>query len=96
MEYRNIINLLDESTNQPSTLRTRNWVKMNDESRRTYNENSQIKFKTTMIRLNLRVYSNAYIHVKVTTEVMHRYMLKELQKFETLEQQQLQIIEIMT
>ena len=53
---------------------------MNDESRRTYNENSQIKFKTTMIRLNLCVYSNAYIHVKVTTEVMHRYMLKELQK----------------
>ena len=43
-----------------------------------YNENSQIKFKTTMIRLNLCVYNNAYIYVKGTTEVMHRYMLKEL------------------
>ena len=69
---------------------------MNDESRRINNENSQINFKTTVIRLNLCIYSNAYIHVKGTTEVMHRYTLKELQKFQTLEQQQLQIIEIMT
>ena len=36
MEYQKIINLLDETTNQSSELRTRNWVEINDESRRTY------------------------------------------------------------
>ena len=26
MEYEKIINLLDETTNQPSKFRTRNWI----------------------------------------------------------------------
>ena len=43
MEYQKIINLLDNTSNQPSTLRTKNWVEINDESRGTYNTNSQIK-----------------------------------------------------
>ena len=46
MEYQKIINLLDDTTNQPSEFRTRNWVEINVESRGTYNESSQIKFKT--------------------------------------------------
>ena len=33
-----IINLLDDATNEPSKFRTRNWAKVNDESRRTYIE----------------------------------------------------------
>ena len=36
MEYQKIIKLLDNTSNQPSTLRTKNWVEINDESRRTY------------------------------------------------------------
>ena len=28
MEYQKIINLLDDTTNQPSKFRTRNWVEM--------------------------------------------------------------------
>ena len=28
MEYQKIINLLDDTTNQPSTFRTRNWVEI--------------------------------------------------------------------
>ena len=47
MEYQNIANLLDNTSNQPSKFRTRNWVEINDESRGTYTGNS-IKFKTTM------------------------------------------------
>ena len=52
MEYKKIMTLLDDTTNQPS------------ESRGTYNASNQIKFKTSMIRSNLCDYSNAYINVK--------------------------------
>ena len=45
MEYQKIINLLDNSPNQPTKSRTKNWVEINDDSRWTYNTNSQIKFK---------------------------------------------------
>ena len=64
-----IINLLDDTTNQPSKFRTRNWVEINDESRRTYNVNSDIRFKTLTIRSNLCDNSDAYIHVKATIDV---------------------------
>ena len=43
---------------------TKNWVEINDESRGTYNVNSQIKFKTTMLRSSLCDYSDVYILVK--------------------------------
>ena len=46
MEYQKIINLLDDTTNQPSKLRTRNWVEINDEPRGPYKINSDIEFKT--------------------------------------------------
>ena len=50
MEYQKIANLIDDTPNQPSKFRTRNWIEINDESRGAYNVNSQIKFKTTMLR----------------------------------------------
>ena len=40
MEYQKIRNLLDNTSNQPSKFRTKNWVEINDESRGTYNGNS--------------------------------------------------------
>ena len=49
MEYQKIANLIDDASNKPSKFKTKNWVKINDESRRTYNVNSQIRFKTTML-----------------------------------------------
>ena len=42
---------------------------MNDDSRETYNVNSQIRFKTSMLKSSLCDYSNAYILVKGTTTV---------------------------
>ena len=79
MEYQKVINLLDDTTNQPSKLRTSNWVKINYESRDLYNDgddddddkndNNNIKFKTSMIRSSLCDYSDAYILVKVTITV---------------------------
>ena len=66
MEYQKIANLIDDTSNQPSKFRTRNWVEINDESRRAYNVNSQIKFKTTMLKSSLCDYSDVYILVKGT------------------------------
>ena len=42
MEYQKIINLLDNTHSHPSKFRTKNWVKINDDSRGTYSTNSQI------------------------------------------------------
>ena len=65
MEYQKIANLIDDNTlNQPSKFRSRNWIEINDESRGTYNVNSQIKFKTTMLKSSLCDYSDAYILIK--------------------------------
>ena len=70
MEYQKIANLIDDNTpNQPSKFRARNWIEVNDESRGVYNVNSQIKFKTTMLKSSLCDYSDAYIIVKGTITV---------------------------
>ena len=41
-----------------------NWVEVNDESRGIYNVNSQIKFKTILLKSSLCDYIDAYVHVK--------------------------------
>ena len=69
MEYQKIANLIDDTSNKPSKFRTINLVEINDESRGAYNVNSQIKFKTTMLKSCLRDYSDAYILVKGTISV---------------------------
>ena len=69
MEYQKITNLIDDTSNQPSKFRTRTWVETNDESRGVYNVNSQIKFKTTMLKSSLCDYSGAYILVNGTITV---------------------------
>ena len=69
MEYQIIANLLDDPSNQPSKSKTKNWVEINDESRETYSVNSEIKFKTTMLKFSLCDYSDAYILVKGTITV---------------------------
>ena len=66
MEYQKIANLIDDTSNQPSKFRTKNWVEINDESRGAYNVNSQITFKTTMLKSSLCDYSDSYILVKGT------------------------------
>ena len=64
MEYQKIANLLDDASYQPSKVKTKNWVEINDDSRGTYSVNSQIKFKTTMLKSSLCDFSDAYILVK--------------------------------
>ena len=63
--------MIHDASNQPSKFRTKNWVEINeeDERRGAYSGNSQIKFKTTMLKSSLCGYSDAYILVKGTITV---------------------------
>ena len=70
MEYQKIANFIDDdASNQPSKFKTRNWVEINDESRGTYNVNSQVKFKTKMLKSSLCDYIDTYILVKGTITI---------------------------
>ena len=40
MEYQKIINLIDNTMNQPSKFTTKTWVEINDESRGKYDSSS--------------------------------------------------------
>ena len=46
-----------------------NWVEMNDDSSGTYNSNSQIKYKASMLKSSLCNYSDAYILVSETITI---------------------------
>ena len=71
MEYQKLINLLDNTTNQPSKLRTRNWVEINDEQKEKC-DNSNIRIKTSMIRSIFCDYSYSYIFVKGSITVPNK------------------------
>ena len=70
MEYQKIANLIDrESSSEPSKSETKNWVEINDEPRGTYNVNSEIKFRTTMLKSSLCDYSDAYKEEEIMTQL---------------------------
>ena len=66
MEYHKIVNLLDGASNKPFKFRTRNWGEINDDLRRGYSPDKQIRSKTTTLRSSL------------CDTVMHIYLLKEV------------------
>ena len=68
MEYQKIANLSERTSDNLSKFRTRNWVEINGESRGNY-ANSDIRFKTTMLRSNLCDYADSYILVKGTIAI---------------------------
>ena len=59
-----IINMLYNTTNQPSKFRAKNWVKINYVLWGTYNTTKQIKFKISTVKLNLCYYRDGCILVK--------------------------------
>ena len=61
--------MIDDASNQPSKFKTQNWFEISDDSRGTYNINSHIKIKTTVLKSSLCDYSDAYILVKGTITV---------------------------
>ena len=69
MEYQKTANLMlsevvHNGSNKLSKFRTRNWVEINNNIRRAYSPNKQIRFKTAMLRSTLSDYSDPYILVK--------------------------------
>ena len=68
MEYQKISNLLESPSDNLSKFGTRNGVEINDESRGNY-ENSDIRFKTRMLRSNLCDYADSYILIKGTITI---------------------------
>ena len=50
MGYKKILDLLGNTSNQPTKFKTKHSVEINDDSRGSYNTNSQMKFITLMLR----------------------------------------------
>ena len=67
MEHQKVLNLLDNTPNQPPKFMTNNWVEINGESPGTYN--SQIRFQTSMLKLRLCDYSDADLLLSGTTTI---------------------------
>ena len=55
--------MLDNSSNQSPKFRTKTWDEINDDVRGTYNKDSQIRFKISMLKSSLCDYSDAYVLV---------------------------------
>ena len=60
MEYQKIKNLLDNTPNQSTKFRAKKRVQINDDSRGMYNINSQIKFKSSMLKSSVHDCSDGY------------------------------------
>ena len=69
MQYQKIINLLDNTPSQPTKFGTKNWIEINNESRRLYNKDNQIRFKTSMLRSSSCDYNGGHILIKGTITV---------------------------
>ena len=57
MEYQKVIILLDNTTNQPSKFKTKNWVEINDELREACNDddnNNKNKYDINPIQIGKR------------------------------------------
>ena len=70
MEYQKIINLLENTPSQPTKFRAKNWAEINNDLRGTYNTNSQVELKTSMLRSSFCDYNDAYMLVSGTITVI--------------------------
>ena len=61
--------MLENTPNQPTKIRTKNWAEVNDDSQGKYSTNSEIKFKTSLIRSSLCDYSDVCILVRGTIAI---------------------------
>ena len=60
MEYKKIIKLLDNTLNQPSKFRTKNWVEINYDSHEVHSTVFKSKLRL-MLKSNLCDYNDAYV-----------------------------------
>ena len=64
MEYQNIINLLDTTSDNVPRFITKKWIEVHDQS-----VNAENRLKISMLQSDLCDYSHAYIVVKKTINV---------------------------
>ena len=65
MKYQKIINLLGNTSDKVPRFITKKWIEVHDQSGETsYNTKKQKRFKTSMLRSDMRDFSDAYIVVK--------------------------------
>ena len=69
MKYQKIITFLDNTSNQVSEFRIKNWIEIHHQSRAVNNTNRNIRFTTTMLKSVLCDYKDAYILVKGRTTI---------------------------
>ena len=65
MEYQKITNILGKTINFAKLPKytTRNWIEIDDQSNKTYNQNKDIRFKASQLRSDLWDFNDAYIDV---------------------------------
>ena len=61
--------MLNNTPNQSSKFRKKDWVEINGDSLGTNNSISQTKFKTSVLKSNWCDYSDAYVLVKGSVTV---------------------------
>ena len=76
-----MINLLDNTPNNSSKFRTKDWTEKKEDACGTCNKDSQIKFKTSILKSSLCDYSHAYILVSETETVVEQEQTR-LQKLQ--------------
>ena len=78
MEYQKVIIFLDNIRNQLSRFKIKNWVKINDKPRGTYNKDNQIRFETLMLRISLCDYNDAYLLARGTITLRQQLKVKQI------------------
>ena len=71
MEFQKITNFLDINSDNKDLPKfvTKKWIEVYDQSEGNYNDNKEIRIKTSMFRSDLCDFSDAYIVVKGTFTV---------------------------
>ena len=66
MEFQKITNFLDTTSDDKDLPRfvTKKWIEVYDQSEKNYSPNKEIRIKTSMLRSDLRDFSDVYIVVK--------------------------------
>ena len=83
MEYQKLTNLLCPTSDNIPRFITKRWIEVHDQSGNAedrYKSSKQIRFKKSMVRSDLRDFSDVYIVVKVTitlTGTNHNSMQQE-------------------
>ena len=72
MEFQQIVNFLDVTSDDKDLPRfaTKKWIEVYDPSEKKYNVNKEVRIKTSMLRIDLCDFNDAYIVVRRTITVV--------------------------